>query len=398
MEALLSLLEKAPALLVAALSPGARIPAAPALAGALLLALLTFAGARLAPRDRPVEARLAGFAWLSTALALLAAPLLDGSGAHVAPFLWLSLAFSAASLAGRYLGSSFQNKRVVSALLVLMLGGYLHARAGAANRKEARLTERPPAFASPSGPEDERKEAEACLAKEPGSCPCMERRAGASLALFEPERALGEAREARNRCAHRPEPHALEALALLALGDEEAAKEAIARAPRSGPGEARLGLVALALGLPGEENPVLSAAREAGLAREADLVEARLALRAGDPVRARMLAEALMTADRRDPEPHLVLAELAELAEASGRGGPENLRRADEALRNALALAPRHASALAGRARLAHAAGRCAAAAKLVADLERAHPTHREIQRLRAKLEAERWNALSPCR
>jgi tetratricopeptide (TPR) repeat protein len=235
--------------------------------GALVLGLLPALTIWMARHIDGLEARVAvGLAIAADAALLYGAhaagpgPLL-GSYYYAAPFVWSALAAIAATLAGRFLGVSFKNKRMGAAVAVLAIGIFVFKDASAfvANeesqwRKAVSFDAAHPralAMLEPALRADVAPLAnatEACLAAEPRSCLCLTWRAEARLSKGDAAGAVEDA----NGGAACPEleirARAVRALALVGLGEESAAEADIGATTTSEPphpnGELAAALVA----------------------------------------------------------------------------------------------------------------------------------------------------------
>lgn len=197
--------------------PSAVGPAVEALALAALAAPIALA-AWLRRAAETLEATAAAALWIVTAIVLvLVARSHDGASAPLlrgyyvaAPFVWISLATTAAAAAGHFLGSSWKNKRVGAAVVVLA-GGIFLFRSGhelVASPQAmweavlARDPADPRAFAAlfTNTTKLDRAElaraAQACLEKDKSACGCLVARADGSLSRGDAPRALVDAKSA----------------------------------------------------------------------------------------------------------------------------------------------------------------------------------------------------------
>lgn len=145
-----------------------------------------------ARRLEVLEARVAAGLWIlaSVAFSLAAAgsrakgETLLSSYYATAPFAWGALAGTAATLAGRFLGVSFKNRRMAGAILTLLIGIFLFRDASAyvaspLQQWRAVLAESPASDGALSALEPELVKSgeigaasRKCLASEPASCRC----------------------------------------------------------------------------------------------------------------------------------------------------------------------------------------------------------------------------------
>ncbi len=173
-------------------------------------------------------------------------PLL-GSYYYVAPFVWSALAAIAATLAGRFLGVSFKNKRMGAAVAVLAIGIFVFKDASSYIASEESQWRRAVSFDAahpqalailePTLRADGAplvNATQACLAAEPASCLCLTWRAEARLARGD---AAGAHEDADLATCPELEQRALgvRALALVRLGQEGAAERDIAATTASDP-------------------------------------------------------------------------------------------------------------------------------------------------------------------
>lgn len=197
-------LGRALSLLVLAIHPKIGAPE-PAPTGVVvgLVALLLFLGAPAMSfavwrRLRTLESLAAAILWAVTSIALVvAAEVCSGANAPLlraydvaAPLVWLSLALSFASLAGRYLGSSWKGRKALGAIVVLVPGivifqtnrDYVSSAPATWKRANTQDPSGESAIAQPD-PRTVDRVAElapaldACVRKSPSSCGCLARRA-----------------------------------------------------------------------------------------------------------------------------------------------------------------------------------------------------------------------------
>ncbi len=205
------------------LAPEPVAPPSPLLvaAGGAALVLPVALGAFLRRRVATIEATAAAVAWPATAIAaIVAARVWSGADAPLlrgyyvaAPFVWLSIALTFATVAGRYLGSAFKNRRLMAAVIPLAAGllifrsAYvLIASPWAMWRRELVFdpgNERaidatmPDPRAAPADIAAQKKALELCIAKTPSSCTCLTRRAAASLVAKDGTSAARDAETAK---------------------------------------------------------------------------------------------------------------------------------------------------------------------------------------------------------
>lgn len=179
--------------------------------GLLAVAVPPVAAVALARRYDVLEGKLAAAAWLLASGALLYAagnvpphvPLL-GSYYSAAPFVWLALALTAATLAGQHLGTSFRNKKMGAGLITFAIGVFVYREAhkfvGSPTDQWQEVLARDPANERAFGEirpllasDAARFESAvaACLDTRPDACHCRLERARSQLLVQDAASALG---------------------------------------------------------------------------------------------------------------------------------------------------------------------------------------------------------------
>jgi Flp pilus assembly protein TadD len=308
--------------------------------GLALLAGGPILGVRLARTYENLEARVTAAAWLLASIALFVGarladrPLL-GSYYVSAPFLWVALAATAATLAGQHLGASFRNKRMGAAVLTLAAGIFTFRAASALIADPVRqwrtTLESSPAHeralaalegALTAAPAELGGAAERCIVAAPDRCRCRIwraelRRSANDLA------GIGEELNAET-CATDPSLAArartLRALSLVARGELERAENEATTGLALRPDEPSM-LYALALvrdrqGNAAEALSLASRASKAGAGRDAELLELALLITKGDLAAARAAAAGML---QRRPDDADALYDLALVSDREGR-------------------------------------------------------------------------------
>ncbi|MFO0617303.1 MAG: hypothetical protein U0414_32200 [Polyangiaceae bacterium] len=324
--AALNLLGRALQLLLLTLAPtvGAPEPGTPgALIGVIALVYLLAApavSALLYRNLRTLESLAAAIGWAVTSVVLVvvasvfrgeSAPLLRGYYL-AAPFVWISLALTAASLGGRYLGTTIRGRKAFSAIVVLVVGVIVF-RVSADHIAAAREPKRPPgaegtpAIEKQPDPRTIDRVGELlpaldqCVARDPKSCTCLARRAMVRARLQDSPGATADVLAAEGAgCAADEAPIRLREIAvsvfalandLVAVGARlEAAKDRASN-PVFLYGD---GLLALARGDADDALRLAKAAVDAGGDRDAQLFYVQLLIGKRDDATARPLLQKLL--------------------------------------------------------------------------------------------------------
>jgi Flp pilus assembly protein TadD len=251
------------------------------------------------------ESKVAVGAWILASCALLYGA--SGPMTHVpllasyyttAPFVWIALAMTAATLAGQHLGSTFRNKKMGAGLIVIAVGVFIYrdARKLVASPTEQWLdvlarepadahawAEVRPALASDA--EKFERAVAACLERRPHACHCRVERASSRLVVRDPMGALQELGKAA--CA--PDDtralrvHARAAALGLPAGDAEKLVDAAIAAHPDDPN--LLGARAIVLDRMGrapEALPIAQQAVDAGAGFDTKLLLGSLQIKAGN--------------------------------------------------------------------------------------------------------------------
>ena len=157
-----------------------------------------------------LESKLAAAAWLFASGSLIYSaqsvpthsPLL-GSYYTAAPFVWLALALTAATLAGQHLGTSFRNKKMGAGLITIAIGVFVYRDAhkfiSSPTDQWAEVLARDPANerafgetrpALASDPARFEQALSACLQARPDACHCRLERASSQLLVRDATAAL----------------------------------------------------------------------------------------------------------------------------------------------------------------------------------------------------------------
>ena len=300
-------------------------------AGTIVLAAPVALSIWLRRAAQSLESSVAAVAWVVTAAALViiasahtgeGAPLLRGYYA-AAPFVFVSLALSAASLAGHFLGPSFKNKRVGAAVIVLGAGLLLfrsaHEFIASPDAMIAAALARNPgnviafrSFASTATPATLAPAADACLAVHPDTCPCLAARAELRLRRRDRPGAVADSGIAKtkgcgHRCPVREAGSSSRDAGDVACGDRRlrrgrCAGEIRSRAepPAPGAGQCPSSPRDVAISKAPRSSP--RDAMDRGAGRDAQLLLASLWLAKGDVGTALQLLETLTKNDPNDPD------------------------------------------------------------------------------------------------
>lgn len=295
----------------------------------IALGAVLYGAYALRKHNDAIEARAAAaLVWVSVAAAIAGsiyfsgprAPLARGA-APIALFVWPALAALAATLAGRYLGSSFKHKRTAATALVLAGGLFVHGDA-AKNMGDAAFMwrtalDRDPAneaaFAQVSralvaqGKLDEAsKRAAACLRLDPTACACLVTKATIAHKKAEVDKALTYAGDAAKACPNVTAARAANAEALAAAGklDDATAEadEALTMTDDPARAHAAKAAVLLALGKIPEAQAEIAKAQEGGGSRESRLLLVQMAIDANDLDKAEALVKALQSESPQDAD------------------------------------------------------------------------------------------------
>lgn len=299
----------------------------PGLLGLLVLALPIVLSFSLRRAAQTLESTVALGAWALTAVVLLVvahahtgegAPLLGGYYT-AAPFVFLSLALSGASLAGHFLGPSFKNKRVGAAVIILAIGIFVFRAsfayiASPEQQWDVALKADPSnerAFRSLVGRSSRAAigtAATACIGARHDACSCLQARADIRLRHRDRAGAVSDAKQARTagcaldaRLGDMGTLRETLALGLAETGDLDGSDELTREAP-----DAAAPRIAVAQGLVAQARGDLSAAETLALPaaksgdRDASLLLASIYLARGDVGRAQPLLDLLVKADPDD--------------------------------------------------------------------------------------------------
>lgn len=195
--------------------------------------------------------------WQAQATQAASEPLLAGYYV-AAPFVWATLAAIAATIADRYLGISFKNKRLGAAIGVLALGIFVFKDASpflaSPDAQWRKVLTKSPSNLDALGRSEAalRTDAaldramDACLADSPDACLCRTWRAEIRLDRDDVDGAIADARAGAACEDVATRARAVLAVALLRKGDAAAAREEIAATTSTNPPHPR-GELALAL-------------------------------------------------------------------------------------------------------------------------------------------------------
>ncbi len=309
--------------------------------GALALLGGPLAAAAMAWRIPTREAWAAVAAWVVASAGLVygasSAPphtTLLASYYVAAPLLWLALSLTAATLGGRYLGSSFRNRRLGPALITVAVGVFVfrdaHTFIASPTQQWEEVLARDPAHeraffeirpALAADPQRFSAALSACLDRDPGACICRLERAESHLYQRDPKAALSELTSARCGASLRVARVRGVALAMSAPPGE--AEPVVMEALASFPDDPAL-LTARALvldrgGRAAEALEVVEKAVELGAGYDAKLLLSALLISAGDLARAKIVLEALA---REHPLSADVAYNLALVADREGQYNP----------------------------------------------------------------------------
>lgn len=291
-----------------------------ALLGLALGALALFGSYRFARDYFGFEAKVAAVLNVAGVVALIVgatqpAPLLS-TYYGVAPFVWMAVAGSLATLAGAHVGSRLKNKRMGAVILCIVAAFFgLRAEAKILASRELmwrRVLERSPAYDPAltalandlADPGRGRDLLARCVEAKPSHCGCRTRRAEVALASDRWEAALADLEqvgECKGDDGTRYARSKVLALALAKRIDEAAPLLAEAPADDAWTHYAR----ALVATERGDVPSALTSAREAverGAGRGAKLLLAALAILAGDLDVAEPILDELLQANKNDAE------------------------------------------------------------------------------------------------
>lgn len=310
------------------------------LAACGVLALVTFAIAWFRRWIDNVQATFTLLLWVATVVGAFVcahlyageeAPLLGAAPLMIAP-VWGTLAAAAAALAGRFMGSTWKNKRMGAAIGVLVVGVF-QLKSASARLSDAEAVWTDALDREPGHPRAiaelwqtwldrkqyarARRPAEDCLRHDPKACACLSLRAELRLAERAWALAAEDAQTALDAaCPERGRTLATLARARLHAGDaaaaERCARQGIAE---SGPEAGLSYVLALALDAQGRSEEAAQAARDAaelGHGSDAELLAGALAIAGGDLDEAQRWLAPLARQKPVDPRVHYNLALVAD--------------------------------------------------------------------------------------